>query len=96
MSVTEIAPKKLDVHIPEGWTLEPLPRDDDHALLSTPSPRHYMATIDFRARGFRTGYSTTDKFVGEEWNKRRKKYGDRGWKQELVDDAVAHLREVLR
>jgi len=55
-----------------------------------------MATVDFRLRGFRTGYSTTGRLVGEGWNARRKKYGGRGWRQAVVDDAVAHLREVLR
>lgn len=86
----------IALRIPEGWTLEPLPRDEDRSLLSTPPPRHYMATIDFRARGFRSGYSVTGRFVGEEWNKPRKKYGGRGWRQEVVDDAVTHLREVLK
>jgi hypothetical protein len=86
----------LAFRIPEGWTLELLPRQPDHVLLNTPLPRRYMATIDFHARGIRTGYSTTGMFVGEEWNKRRKKYGGRGWKQTLVNDAVAHLQEVLR
>jgi hypothetical protein len=55
-----------------------------------------MATIDFRARGIRTGCSVTGRFISEEWNKPRKKYLGRAWRQELVDDAVAHLREVLR
>ncbi len=96
MSVTGAAPKDLGVEIPEGWTLEPLPRDDDRALLSTPPPRRYMATIDFCARGIRSGYSVTGRFVGQEWNKPRKKYGGRGWRQALVDDAVAYLQEVLR
>ena len=90
------APRADGLYILEGWTLEPLERQPDHALLSTPSPRSYMATVDFRLRGFRSGYSTTGRLVGDEWNKRRKKYGGRGWKQALVDDAVAHLQEVLR
>lgn len=83
--------------LPEGWTLEPLPRQPDHALLYTPSTGyHCMATIDFRARGIRTGFSTTGRFISEEWNKPRKKYRGKSWRQALVDDAVAHLREVLR
>jgi hypothetical protein len=85
-----------DLRAPEGWVLEVLPRMSDHVLLSTPLPNRYMATIDFHARGIRSGYSVTGRFVGEEWNKKRKKYGGRGWKQVLVDDAVTHLREVLR
>lgn len=91
-----LPPCLLSLRIPEGWTLEPLERMPDHALLSTPSPGHYMATLDFRARGFRMGCGTSARFVGEEWNKRRKKYGGRGWRQAIVDDAVVHLREVIR
>jgi hypothetical protein len=85
-----------DLLIPEGWTFEPLPRDEDRALLSTPPPGRYMVTIDFRARGFRSGYSVTSRFVGEEYNKPRKKYSGHGWRQTLLDDAVAHLRDVLK
>lgn len=85
-----------DLRIPDGWTLAPMERLPDYALLSTPSPGRYMATIDFRVRGVRSGYSTTGRFVGEAWNKRRKMYGGRGWRQALVDDAVAHLQEVLK
>jgi hypothetical protein len=84
------------LRIPDGWTLEMLERSTDHALLTTPSPLRLMTTIDFKLRGFRTGYSTTAGLVGEAWNKKRKKYGGRNWKQALVDDAVAHLKDVLR
>lgn len=85
----------VGLSIPEGWTLEALERQPDHALLSTPSPGRYMVTIDFRLRGFRSGYSTTGMLVGEAWNQKRKKYNGRGWKQQLVDDAVVALRAVL-
>ena len=83
------------LRIPAGWTLEALERRPDYLLLLTPPPGRYMATIDFKRRGIRSGLSTTGRFVGEEWNKPRKKYGGRGWKQVLVDDAVTHLQEVL-
>lgn len=92
---TSKEPALADLRVPEGWTLEPLERQPDYALLITLLSPRYMATIDFRARGIRSGYSVSGRFVGEEWNKRRKKYGGRGWRQTLVDDAVAHLREVL-
>lgn len=89
--------KKLDGFvIPEGWTLEGLVRDPDHVLLSTPLPGRYMAMIDFRLRGFRYGYNTVGRLVGEEWNTKRKKYIGRGWRQEVIDDAVAHLRKVIQ
>jgi hypothetical protein len=84
------------LHIPEGWTIEPLERQPDQVLLSTPSPHHYMTTVDFRGRGFRPGCGTSGKYVGETWNTRRKKYGGRGWRQTLVDDAVAYLNNLLR
>ena len=90
VSSRESSPDKL--RIPEGWAIESLERRPDFALITTPSPLRYMVTVDFRARGFRSGYSTTSKFVGEEWNTQRKKYGGRGWRQMLVDDAVDHLR----
>lgn len=92
---TSKEPALADLRVPEGWTLEPLERQPDYALLITLLSPRYMATIDFRARGIRSGYSTTGRFVGAEWNKRRKKYSGRGWRQVLVDDAVAHLQEVL-
>lgn len=94
MSVT--VPKDWTVHVPEGWMLEPLPRLPDHALLSSPPPMRYMATIDFHARGFRIGCSVSARFVGEEWNTIRKKYRGKDWKQALVDDAVSHLRELMQ
>lgn len=87
-----------ELRIPEGWTLEPMERQPDYALLSTPpemGPR-YMATVDFKRRGIRSGYSTTGLLLGEKWNKPRKKYIGRNWRQALVDDAIAHLQEVLR
>lgn len=84
------------LRIPEGWTLEELPREPDHVLLSTPSPGRYMVTIDFRQRGYRNGYSTTGRLVGDAWNKKRKAYGGRGWRQAIVDDAIVHLQEVLK
>jgi hypothetical protein len=82
------------VRAPEGWTFESLPRLPDYVLLTTPPPMRHMATIDFRARGFRSGYSISSRFVGEEWDKPRKKYRGRSWKQALVNDAAAHLREL--
>lgn len=84
------------LRVPDGWGLETLARRPDYALITTPPPLRYMATVDFRLRGFRSGLSTSGLLFGEAWNKPRKKYGGRGWRQAVVDDAVAHLREVLR
>lgn len=85
--------------IPDGWMLEALPYSAHQMLLSTPPPGG-MVTIDFQLRGFRGGCSSTGGFVGEKRTKRggsaRKAYEGRGWKQVLVDDAVAWLEEVQR
>ncbi len=80
---------------PEGWTLEPIDSLAHHVVLTSPVPDRFMATIDFRSRGIRTGYSTTGSMLGETWKGKRKVYGRRGWKQAIVDDAVAHLRSVM-
>ena len=84
-----------ELSVPEGWTLEPLERQPDHALLSTPAPHRYSVTIDFKMPGFRQGYSSIGMLVGEAWDKKRKKYGGHGWRQEIVDDAVTYLKESL-
>ena len=78
-----------------------LERSDRYALLSTAwEPYRLMATIDFKQRGFRSGHSTTGRFVDEKTTRigttKRKKYEGRGWRQALVDDAAAYLREALR
>lgn len=85
------------LRVPDGWALEPLPYSNDQALLQTPPPS-CMATIDFRQRGFRLGLVQSGRFVGEKRGKRgleRKAYEGRGWKQALLDDAIAHLREIV-
>jgi hypothetical protein len=90
------AMKERQFRIPEGWTLEMLL--PSKMLLRTPPPLSYMATLDFCARGFRSGLSSSGRFVGEKLTKRgyeRKKYGGRGWEQALVDDAVTWLEALL-
>lgn len=69
-------------------------RRPDHLLLSTLPPWRNMATIDLKLRGFRSGYATTGRLVGEEWDKRRKKYSGQGWQQQIVDDAVKYLKDI--
>ncbi len=73
--------------LPDGWTSERL--DDDHVLIQTPSPERYMATVDFRARSWRTGLSTTGPVASA------KKYRGRNWNVALVLDAVVSLEALL-
>lgn len=72
--------------LPEGWSLEPLPHGRDVAVLYSPS--RLMATIDFDARGYRSGYTTTGRFVSVG------AYTGRGWREHLVADAVTWLQAV--
>lgn len=83
--------------IPEGWKLEQAEGFGDQAYLTTPSPSRYIATIDFANRGFRSGMSVRGSLHGDDYLKKtkRKRYSGRGWAQVLVDDVVAHLREIL-
>ena len=84
------------LRIPDGWSLEPMSGGRDVSVLT--APQIGAATIDFGRRGFRGGaFVLTGKFVGEKLTRGgnvRKPYEGRGWKQILVDDAVAWLQEV--
>ena len=84
------------LRVPDGWTLEPMKGD----FVVLEAPRVGATTIDFERRGFRGGvYVTHGRFVGEEMTRRgprRKPYGGHGWRQRLVDDAVAWLQKAAR
>lgn len=84
------------LNIPNEWRLEPLERFPNFALLTSPAPERYMTTIDFQARGLRSGYCTSGPMLGERGGNKRPIYEKRGWKQKLVDAAVAHLRDVMK
>jgi hypothetical protein len=74
--------------LPEGWTSEDLGRDQ--LLISAPCDHLTVyVTVDFFHRGFRAGQSTTGPFSS------RTPYGGLGWGRRLIDDAVAHLKEVI-
>jgi hypothetical protein len=91
-------PVKDTLRIPDGWTLESMTGMRDVSVLT--APQIGAATIDFSRRGFRGGtFVLTGKFVGEKLTRSghvRKLYEGRGWKQSLVDDAIAWLQEVAR
>lgn len=72
--------------VPDGWKSEPV----RGCCTLIEWPGHGMVTIDWEARGFRGGFSTT----GLLSSKRR--YTGRGWKERLVFDAVASLQEVWK
>jgi hypothetical protein len=74
--------------IPDGWAQESIDRFDG-VLIQT--PERLMATVDFTERCFRVGYSVSGRADGPV----EKPFG-RGWKQSLVNAAVARLEEVSR
>lgn len=79
------------LRIPDGWTLESHQARD---VLILHAQAIGFVTICFKQRGFRVGISASGSFVGDKWTRsgyERKAYAGRGWRQALVDDAVAHL-----
>lgn len=69
--------------LPEGWTTEAL-AGGAHTLLKSPNEVGY-ATVDWSRRGFRSGCSVTGPMAST------KSYAGRGWREQLVRDAVAWL-----
>lgn len=90
---------KSHERIPAGWTLEPATGWSEIFVL-TATDHLGCTTIDFQRRGFRGGaFVISGPFVGEKLTRRgytRKKYGGRGWRQALVDDAVTWLEGTRR
>ena len=70
---------------PVGWTIE---HRDGYAVLRHPNTMGGCVTIDWSCRGFRGGYSTDGRLTSS------KTYRGRGWREELVRDAVAWLSSV--
>jgi hypothetical protein len=75
------------VDLPEGWTSESV-YESRYLLLQSPSPKRYMATIDWEKRCIRLGFTTRGTTISE------KKYTGRGWKGALVQDAIECLRAI--
>lgn len=89
-----IAMKTESLRVPDGWILDLVSKSWPHLVLLTAPPPLGMVTIDFRQRGFRGGCTVSGHFVGEKVTRRgitRPAYGGRGWRQKIVDDAVAWL-----
>lgn len=75
--------------IPDGWTLEVDGYCKGYDVLSTPGPVRYSATLDWKNRVFRSGMSRTGR------GSNTKTYVGRGWRQALLDEAVASLAVLL-
>lgn len=73
--------------VPEGFTVESYYTNKDEATVVT-SPQKFFVTIHWRDRGFRNGTTTIGRLES------KKTYRGRGWRQQLVNDAVAHLQAI--
>ena len=83
--------------LPEGWTFEDL--DHDTVLVKSPAPHRYMATLDMKSRGIRSGLCRSGRFIDEEpqlgrSRLKRKTYAGRGWQQKMMADAVKFLESL--
>jgi len=75
----------FSISLPDGWTSEPCYGRDAEVITS---PSHVFVTVDWSNRGFRSGITTIGTLMGA------KKYTGRGWRQQLVDDAVSWLSSL--
>jgi hypothetical protein len=94
--MTTIEYEKLTV--PAGWEIElrvMRVNGNPEAIITTPAPVYYFATVDFSNRGFRAWISLTGPFMTTPDGKRGKKLSGRGWRQTLVNNAVAFLQRLL-
>lgn len=73
---------------PQGWGEERIP-GTECTVFAAPHLAGSV-TVDFDARSFRAGYSTTGKIVSH------KPYAGRGWRDRLCADAVQWLDRTLQ
>lgn len=76
----------VGVELPAGWTVEKLGAYDDHWTLVASALGGI--TIDWKKRGYRLGWSSVGPLSST------KKYGGKGWRQQLIRDAIARLQGV--
>jgi len=82
------------LRVPAGWEIELRVHGNHEAILMTPPPS-YFVTIDFVNRGFRAGINSTGPFMTSSDGKRGTPPSGRGWRQALVDHAVAYMKRTL-
>ena len=72
--------------LPEGWTAE-FYMSNDYLLITGPNGIGFV-TVDFPARGFRTGVSTYG------YKQACQVYRGAGWKSRLITDAIRTLQSL--
>lgn len=79
------------IEVPEGWTKEEVPNAPQVALGRPRAQGGGFVTIDFERRSFGPGYGgyPSARYIDLPMN-----YAGRGWKRQIVADAVAWLTAV--
>lgn len=75
-----------DYQVPTGWVARRYCDESDFIVLIHPEQIDKVVTIDFCRRWFDRGIGLPSRHVGSSVS-----YGGRGWRQAMVDDAVAWL-----
>ncbi len=77
----------VTAHLPEGWTVDNYTpgKSCDHLIVKA-AGHIGCVTLDLGRRGFRLGIKGFGPTAGDT------KYTGHGWRERLVDDAVAALR----
>lgn len=78
------AGEMITAAVPEGWRLAPW----SGSCWELSAGRVGAVTIDYTTRSFRPGLSIRPSLD------RETRYGGRGWRARLLEDAIAHLREL--
>lgn len=86
---TDLRPATFEgVTLPNGWSVSPLDEGSKvHVVIQ--SPHLVSVTVDFKARGFRAGMTSTGRLTSEGT------YGGLAWKQKLVAAAVRWLDQLV-
>jgi len=78
-----------NITIPDGWSID----SEDASTVVIKAPQGYSAvyvTIDIKMRVYRAGFRTTGRPLSP------KSYGGRGWREELINDAITWLKGISR
>lgn len=76
------------IKLPAGWTIKPHAASQCAIIQDTTD---VYVTVDFASRGFRSGISIVGPLAGPE----KEPFGS-GWQQRLCDEAIKHVRKVVR
>lgn len=77
------------ITLPDGWSIE----SEDASTVVIKATKGYsnvFVTVDLKMRVYRGGLVTTGRPLSP------KSYGGRGWREELIDDAITWLKGISK